>query len=297
MKLIRRFVLPLAAALTMAGLVTLQAQTAEAAGSVYNPFGPSCGGTTIYKADGTAWKCTFDDEFNGTRLDTTKWIAQNDMPSGDPSGTYACMENSPNNVSVSGGYLHLSLIQVAAPVKCSGASAPTTYTTGQVSTWHLFSQEYGRFEARILNTATTAPGLQEDFWLWPDDRYTVLNWPTTGEIDVAELYSVYPTIVVPFLHTALDSLGAVFSGANTNTEWNCAAQRGVWNTYTLTWTATSITVAVNGTTCLVNTSANPAFNERYIVALTQGMGLGGNAPTPGNVPTGSTEVDYVRVWK
>ena len=62
-----------------------------------------------------------------------------------------------------------------------------------------------------------------------------------------------------------------WTGPGLNTAWDCVAQRGEYNTYTLEWTATRLEIKVNGTTCLVNTSGDPAFQKPYIVALTQLM--------------------------
>lgn len=254
------------------------------------PAGPC--GSTIHKADGTAWQCTFSDEFTGARVDTTRWLAQTNMAAGDPSA-YACYVDSPSNISESSGALHLTVRRVAKPIACAGQSNPTNYTAGMLSTYHLFSQQYGRFEARMRATATTEPGLHEAFWLWPDNRYTAINWPTTGEIDVAETYSNYSNLAVPYLHYTSDDNGGPIVGTNTA---YCGAQRGVWNTYTLEWTPTSITISVNGQTCLMNTSGDPAFNERYIVALSATLGLGADALTASTPIPATTDVDYVRVW-
>jgi hypothetical protein len=54
---------------------------------------------------------------------------------------------------------------------------------------------------------------------------------------------------------------------------------------------------VNGRSCLVNTSADPAFQKPYIVSLTQMLGTATNA-YDGRTPLPATmSVDYVRVWK
>ena len=148
----------------------------------------------------------------------------------------------------------------------------------------------------MKNTATTAPGLQEAFWLWPDARVPSNDyWPAAGEIDVVETYSQYSYLAIPFLHyTWYDNWGPV---PGTNTAWNCAASRGVWNTYTLLWDAERIEIQVNGVTCLVNSSGDSAFQKPYIIALTQALGVGSNAYT-GSAPMPATsEIDYVKVWR
>jgi beta-glucanase (GH16 family) len=254
-------------------------------------------GTRPRKTDGTYWSCTFADDFSKTRLDTTKWVAQEVYAEGNLDGAYTCYHDDPSLVSVSGGALHLSLRRTAVAQPCVGSTlAPTVYSAGSVSTHHLFSQQYGRFEARVRSTATTQPGLHEAFWLWPDDREASTDvWPAAGEIDVAETYSNWSAYAVPFLHYGAGDNGGIVPGLNTNLY--CAARRGDWNTYTLEWSATRIEILVNGRSCLVNTSGDVAFMKKYIVALTQGMGSNtnsyvGTAPLPA-----TTDVDYVRVWR
>ena len=283
-----KMVVRAAAALSVAAAVCVVAPAAQA-------FGPGNSGSSACSynfINGRLYRCTFDDEFSGTRLDTSKWVVNTGFVSGDASA-YACTVNDPRYISESGGSLHLTAAQVSTPVPCNGNPA-TNYEAPTVSTWHLFSQQYGHYEIKMRTTATTAPGLQESVWMWPDDRYGAVNWPTSGEIDVAELYSSYPNLAIPYLHyTANDNAGAV---PGTNTAWTCSAQRGVWNTYTVDWTATSITVGINGATCLVNTSADPAFQKRYILAISQALGMGSNALTSATTLPATTDVDYVRVW-
>ncbi|MDN5895921.1 MAG: glycoside hydrolase family 16 protein, partial [Nocardioides sp.] len=248
------------------------------------------------KADGSRWKCTFSDEFNGGGLDRTKWIPQSSGYRTGTSEKFACYTE--DNVTVRNGSLRLRLIH-GAPQTCQGANGnneTTPYTAGSVSTYRLFSQRYGRFEARMRNTAADVAGLQETFWLWPDDREVQLNWPLTGEIDIAETYSSHPELVIPFLHSASDALGNVWKGPLTNTAL-CDAERGRFNTYRLEWGPSKIRIFVNGTLCLTNTSGDPAFRHKYILAFTQAIGAKGNEATAATPIPATTEVDWVRVWQ
>jgi beta-glucanase (GH16 family) len=252
-------------------------------------------GPTLAKPGGGLWECTFADEFSGTSLDRSKWLPQTNFGTGTSSAAArSCHVDDPANVAVGQGFLKLTVRKASTPVVCQGS--PANYTSGQVSTYRKFSQQYGRFEARmkVHGTFGSKPGLQESFWMWPDDRYSTGAWPAAGEIDVAELYSKYNSYVIPFLHYTANDNGGPKPGVNTA---YCAAARGRFNTYTLTWTATQLKIDVNGTTCLVNTSGDPAFQKPYIVAFTQALGVGTNA-LAWNTPMPATmQVDYVRVWR
>jgi beta-glucanase (GH16 family) len=256
-----------------------------------------CGGVRVTKADGTAWTCTLDDEFDGTALDRSVWMPQTNFVTGTPAA-HACYRDDPRNISVGGGTLNLTVRKESTPIRCVNQSMGTTagYSAGMVSTYRLWSQQYGRFETRFKTTAATVPGLQEDFWLWPDDRYSDGTlWPAAGEIDVAELYSQYPTLNVPYLHYTRTDNGGPVPGLNTT--WNCAANRGVFNTYLLEWTPTTLTISVNGRTCLVNRSGDRAFQKRYIMAFTAALGTGANALVAGTPIPATMNVDYVRAWR
>ncbi|MDQ6525938.1 glycoside hydrolase family 16 protein [Nocardioides sp. LHD-245] len=274
-------------------------QSGAAAGGAEQATGPSdaCG-PQPRRADGTYWSCTFVDDFSGADLDRTRWAPQTVFSSGDKLGRYACYRDHPDNISVSGGALHLTLRREDKPILClRNGLLPTPYSSGMVSTHRLFSQRYGRFEARYANTGTVVPGLQETFWLWPDDRYQkpLDLWPAAGEIDVAETYSQHPDLAIPFLHYTRNDNGGPVPGRNT--AWNCRALRGGYNTYTLEWTPTRLEILVNGTSCLVNTSGDQAFQKPYIVALTMLLGASGNKASDATPMPATMSIDYVRAWQ
>jgi beta-glucanase (GH16 family) len=227
--------------------------------------------------------------------------------SGFTSGLSACFVNSPNNISVGNGYLSLTAREESAPFVCQDpyGSFTTQYTSGDVATYGTFNQTYGRFEVKAKVPATTIAGLQSSFWLFPQSLTGLGPWPASGEIDIAETYSQYPTLAIPTVHYNYDP-STTNAATNTNvvTNYNCAMNPDQFNDYVVEWTPTTITVVYNGTTCLVDhwipaspEAAPQPFNQPFFVDLTQALGIGTNAFNPGVTPLpATTEIQYVRVW-
>ena len=271
------------------------------------PPPPTCPGGTLYKADGTAWTCTFDDEFSGTALDTTKWVVVTSA-TGAPINNGACYTTSPNNVSVSGGYLNLTVRQESAPLSCKlplGRTASTPYTSGDVATYGKFSQTYGRFAVRASFPAATVAGLQASLWMYPNTN-TYGAWPLSGELDIAEEYSRYADRVIPYLHYNYDT-ATVDKTLNTNIVTNnycMITDVNAFHEYAVEWTKTAITILFDGQVCMVDkpvalglTGMAP-FDQPFYMILTQALGITGNAFVAGSTPLpATTRVDYVRAWK
>lgn len=260
--------------------------------------GPSCG-TTIAKSTGGNWTCKFADEFGGRGLDTSKWLAQLTSNSGYHSGN-ECFVDSSNNISVSSGYLKLTVRKEPAPFTCTSpyGDYTTQYTSGTVSTWGKFSQAYGRFEIRAKFPAAKVAGLQSALWLWPQEsKYGA--WPVSGEIDIAETYSKYPDRAIPFIH--YNQATADLSVTN---NYCMIADVSAFHSYVAEWTPTTITIKYDGAVCTVH-EWNPAapllkpapFDQPFIVVLTQALGIVDNAFDPATTPLpATTQIDYVHVW-
>jgi beta-glucanase (GH16 family) len=286
--------------LPVAGAAKPAAQSTKSAAT--SSTAPNCGRVAPLGMTGT-WRCTFDDEFTGTSLNTKNWVVQQTSNSGYLTGSSsaaACYVNSPQNVSVSGGYLHLTLLKTAAPFTCSdpNGSFTTQYTAGMVSTYGLFDQTYGAFEVNAKLPQSTIQGLQETFWLYPQNL-TYGAWPASGEIDFAEFYSEYPNLDVPYIHyNAATPDPAV-------TAYDCIINPTRFNTYGVVWSPDSLTVYYNGKVCLVDhpnpatpLSGNEPFDKPFMIALTQAIGGGTNAFVPGitQLPA-TTLVKFVRAWR
>jgi beta-glucanase (GH16 family) len=286
------------------GLAATSGATATAKPQA-DPAAPTCGGTVIYKSPGVPWTCTFDDEFNGTSLNTSNWTVQQTVNSGYTTGAgagTACYVNSANNVSVSGGTLNLTVRKEAAPFTCTDpfGNFTTSYTSGMVTSINNFSQTYGLYEVSAKLPAATIQGLQETFWLWPanSSKYGSV-WPDSGEIDFAEFYSVLSTYDIPYIH---------YNAAKTDpnvTAYDCIITNPTaFHTYGLEWTPTSLTVTYDAKTCLVDhwdpaapESGSEPFNQPFFIALTQALGTNTDAFEPGKTPLpATTSIDWVRAW-
>lgn len=269
----------------------------------------------LVKSNGSPWVCSFDDEFDGTSVDRSNWLVQTTAASGFHSGA-ECFVDSPNNVSVSGGTLHLTVRKESAPFTCTSPSGSYTsqYTSGTVNGYGRFNQTYGRFEVRAKLPNTSIKGLQETLWLWPVDATRYGVWPQSGEIDFAEFYSLYNGWNIPYLHYSLlqstvswatnTNVYTALPAPNNQPGMTCSYTKGAFNTYTVLWQPGKITLQVNGQNCIVdNYSANnltsPApFDQPFFIALTQALGVGTNGFVDGQTPLpATTEVDYVRIWK
>ena len=169
----------------------------------------TCGGEALpSKPGGGAWTCTFDDEFSAATgdpkaLNTAWWTPQLTATSAfatGPVGAEACYVNSTNNISVSGGALHLTARREAAPFSCAGLFT-TQYTAGMVTTYTGFNQTYGRFEVRALLPQTTASRPPGDALAVAQQRHrSTARWPDSGEVDFSEFYSQYASLDVPYIH-------------------------------------------------------------------------------------------------
>jgi beta-glucanase (GH16 family) len=283
---------------TLAPAPTAPAATAPA-GSTAAAADAPCG-PTLRKADGTRWVCTFTDEFSGTALDRAKWIPQETSATDFHSGA-ECFVDDPSTIAVREGTLRLTVHKVANAFMCGrGLKAYSTqWVSASVSTFGRFTQAYGRFEVRAKLWAAKVPGLQSSFWMWPENAFKYGPWPSSGEIDIGEAYSKFPDRVIPFLHY-------VPFGADQNVTNNYCMVDDLtqFHTYAVEWTTKALTIIYDGKVCLYDEwqaagFPKPApFDQPFMVALTQALGIGDNAFNPATTPLpASTVVDYVRVWK
>jgi beta-glucanase (GH16 family) len=282
-------VLPMIAAAVLVGLPTPAAQ-----GALSFP----CGGKRPLRPGGGFYLCTFDDEFNGTTVDGKKWYPITTAATGFHSGP-ECFMLSTNNISEGDGVLRLTARKEAAPFTCKTPTGgyTTQYTSGALNTLGRFSQTYGRYEIRAKFPAATVAGIQSSLWMLPVSN-TYGPWPTNGEIDIAEQYSLYPDRAIPYVHYS--PAGGYDPNATNNF---CKITPNQFHTFVLQWTTSAILISYDGAICVYDTW-NPApplvkpapFDQPFLIVLSQLLGIDANAVTDATELPATTQIDYVRVW-
>lgn len=148
------------------------------------------------------WQLVWSDDFDGTAgtlPDATKWGFDLGNNGGWGNQELENYTNNPNNASLDGnGNLVITAIK-------NGNS----YTSARVKTQNIFSQKYGRFEARLKTPY--GPGIWPAFWML-GANVGEIGWPQCGEIDIMELRGQLPNVVAGTVHGPGYSAGNAISG-------------------------------------------------------------------------------------
>ena len=142
------------------------------------------------------WVLTWSDEFNGTdgsSPDTRKWNVETGG-SGWGNDELQYYTSRSQNVRQQDG----NLIIEAIHEKFVGPDGVRRdYTSARLTTERLFTQKYGRFEARIQ--VPSGQGVWPAFWLL-GDNFPTAGWPECGEIDIMENVGKEPGVIHGTIH-------------------------------------------------------------------------------------------------
>jgi beta-glucanase (GH16 family) len=243
-----------------------------------------------------SWRLTWSDEFDGAAgqsPDPAKWAFDVGVgPNGDGWGNAQWEYDTarPQNASLDGAG---NLVITARRESYGGMQ----YTSARMATKGIFTQERGRFEARIKLPA--GQGLWPAFWLLGSD-IDACGWPACGELDIMEYRGQDRQVVTGSLH------GPSYSGADslggTTTLPGGAAFDQDFHVFAVEWTKEWIAWKLDGELWqVVVPAARPAgsawaFDHPFFVLLN--LAVGGNyvgPPDPAIFPQAMI-VDYVRVY-
>ena len=204
--------LPVMAALTVAMGASVAVMPMSAATAAPASADSTASTTSLPSSVASGYKMTWHDEFDGNKLDTTKWGYQ-----------YGCFDpaqrsqvnytDSPENVSVQDGYLNLTARYSPTKTKWDGTQIPRTckdgstvydapFTSGMITTKTkdgkvLYAAPGTGFYAEARIKLPTARSSWSSFW----GTGTKGGWPGNGEIDVFESKGYDPSFLMSNIHT------------------------------------------------------------------------------------------------
>lgn len=250
---------------------------------------------------------SFHDEFHGKAVDDSKWDYQegdgteyNNPGWGNNEEQYYRRENA----RVENDCL---IITAQIEDEQTQEELGKKYTSSKLVTKDIFSQTYGRFEARIRVTEALE-GIWPAFWLMPEDG-VYGGWPRSGEIDIMELKGRLPGQASSAAHYK-------DGGANRYHSANYYFQEGTditdFHVYALDWTPEYLAFSVDGVvyhtfeaedwTTTPSTDVPPTetspYDQNFFILLNFAIGGnfdGGRTPADEDMPV-EMWVDYVRVY-
>jgi beta-glucanase (GH16 family) len=265
--------------------------------------GPSPGGGDATTDDGSAaadsalsgWTLTWSDEFDGadgSPVDPTKWT--HDVGGGgwgNQEREYYT-DGAQNAVQEGGALVITATTQGASQYKCWYGTC--LYTSARLLTKGLFSQAYGRFEARAQ--MPYGKGLWPAFWMLGANIDQV-HWPACGEIDVLETIGTDITTNHGSLHAPN------FNPTGTYTLPNGAKYSDAFHTFALEWEPGTVRFYVDDqlyeTRTAAETDAGGTWEFEHPFFLLLNVAVGGTWPgDPDSTTTfpQTLKVDWVRVY-
>jgi beta-glucanase (GH16 family) len=227
----------------------------------------------------------FDDEFNETSIDQTRWHVTNRADHSNQGLEYYL----PGNVSVSDGQLVLKSER--------GPYGGQPYTSAEISTSWRFSFTYGKVEIRAREPRS-GKGIWPALWMIGDDCNDYFcYWPTGGanEVDIVEQVNEPYTLRMN-AHYGIKR--GVDIGSHACIYRNSTDYSADFHIYTFTWQPGGIlTWSVDGVQ-RCQRKAPGYFNTPMHIVISTAVGGG----WPGN-PDASTpfpqyqSIDYVRVYQ
>jgi beta-glucanase (GH16 family) len=243
------------------------------------------------------WVLTWSDEFNGpygAPPDPAKWTV---MSGGNGWGNNELQyyTASPRNVRQETGNL---VIEARKENFLGPDGVRRSYTSSRLSTQRLFTQKYGRFEARIQ--VPSGQGVWPAFWLLGDD-FSSIGWPACGEIDIMENVGTKPATILGSLHGP-----GYFDEKPLTTAYTLARGRfsDGFHVFAVEWEPQVIRFYVDGEPFAAKTPSDIPGGNRWVYDhpffILLNLAVGGNLPgSPGDATVFPRRmlVDYVRVYR
>ncbi len=242
------------------------------------------------------YELVWNDEFDGTELDETKWSYQ--IGDGCPelcgwgNNELQWYTDREENAKVEDGILTLT-----ARKESPFYDGKHQYTSARLRTKGKGDWKYGRIDVRAK--VLQGQGLWPAIWMLSTDN-AYGDWPTSGEIDIMEMVGSDPTHLFGTIHYGHN--GHRFNGNDYYIEEGILADN--FHVYSVIWNESCIQFMFDGEFYGEPESRSTTFpstwpfDQEFHMLLN--IAIGGNLPGPPDqfTPFPQTmEVDWVRVYQ
>jgi beta-glucanase (GH16 family) len=262
----------------------------------------SCGGGAMLQPPPTTgFTLVWSDEFNGadgTSPDASKWTYDTGVGgNGWGNNELETYTNRTKNAQIMGGNLVITAVKETYADPSDSVSR--NYTSARMKTQGLFSQAYGRFEARIKIPA--GQGMWPAFWMLGNNIGSI-GWPKCGEVDIMENIGKEPGTV----HGSLHGPGTASNTSDATAPFRLPAGQNFsddFHLYAVEWEPATVRFYVDENLYATFTQSQwPAvgvwpFDHPFFILLN--LAVGGTWPaSPDNSTVFPQQmlVDYVRVY-
>lgn len=240
----------------------------------------------------------WSDEFDGKRLDTSKWrydTSRNKLGWYNGEQQYYSADRR-SNLRMEDGHL-----VIEARHDPGGIAGEADYGGQQYSSAKIVSESKASFRCGFVEVRAKLPcarGTWPAIWMMPERK---VQWPNGGEIDIMEQVGSEPNLLYATLHTELfNHVRGTQRGAQLPLATSCSD----FHRYQLSWTPDEITIGVDDRGYMQVRNDQPGgrgawpFDQPYYLILN--LAIGGSWAAAKGIDDDSFpqrfEVDYVRVW-
>lgn len=254
----------------------------------------------------------WQDEFNGTSLDTSKWNYEQGYYLNDDPNTWGWgnaelqhYTDSAQNVFVQDGKLNIRALNDPKSFP-QDPNRFAQYSSGKINTKNHFTLKYGRVDFRAK--LPTGNGIWPALWMLPQDS-PYGTWAASGEIDVMEARGRLPGSTSGAVHFG----GTWPANQHISGEYHFPEGQNInndYHVYSVVWEEDNIKWYVDGKfffkvtneqwySLAAPNNPNAPFDQPFYLIMNLALGGnfdGGISPNPSDIPA-TMQVDYVRVYK
>lgn len=259
----------------------------------------------------TGMNLLWNDEFNETSLDQSKWSYVTGYYLSDDPGTWGWGNNEmeyytqdSKNVYLKDGSLHIKAYKEQKSFP-QDPSRYAQYSSGKLSTKDKFHFKYGRVDFRAK--LPVGNGLWPALWMLPNDN-VYGSWASSGEIDVMEARGRLPQNVSGTIHFGGEWPNNTYIGKDYSFADGSSIDSD-FHVYSVVWEKEDIKWYVDGTcfqkltydqwySAATSENAYAPFDQDFYLIMN--LAVGGwfdnnNLPEDSDLPA-DMQVDYVRVY-